>query len=422
MKIGKQLMLWLLLPTQLVLAQEQVTLTDCQNWAREYHPLLEQQSIYQQILELKLENNRTNYLPQLNLNAQATYQSDVTEIGLSLPSVNIPKVAKDQYKLYLDVKQNIWNGGLTKANENLEKAKEETNQQGVEVELYKVKKQVNSLFFTSFLVQQNLDLLDKKQETLEARKKQMDSAVKNGTLLKTELDQILAELVKIRQQKIELQSHRETALSALAILTGKDLNDLQTLVIEINDISFAGELSRPELILFEKQADVLAASSDLLQKKRNPKLFGFGQAGYGRPGLNMLNDEFDSFYLVGLGASWTVFDWKSTKREHEVIQLQQQLVITQQQQFERQINIALDGEFRKIQQIQNLLESDRELIELQERITKSAASKLENGTITASDYLQDLNAELAARITFETHKVQLEATKINYRNILGNNN
>ncbi len=421
MKIRRQLFLWLLFPAQLVLAQEQVTLIDCQQWAREYHPLLEQQAIYQQITELKLENNRINYLPQLSLNAQATYQSEVTEIGLSLPSVDIPEVAKDQYKLYLDVKQNIWDGGLTKANEILEKAKEKTNQQSVEVELYKVKEQVNSLFFTSFLVQQNLDLLDKKQETLEARKNQMGSAVKNGTLLQSELNQILAELVKIKQQRIELRSKRETVLSALAILTGKDLDDLQHLVIETNETSLAGELNRPELTLFEKQTDVLAASSDLLQKKRNPKLFGFGQAGYGRPGLNMLNDEFDSFYLIGLGVNWSAFDWKSTRREREVIQLQQQLVSTQQHQFERQISIALDGEYRKIQQIQDLLESDRELIELQEQITKSAASKLENGTITASDYLQDLNAEMGARITFETHKVQLEAAKINYRNIQGTN-
>ena len=421
MKTRKLLFLWFLLPAQLVPAQQPVTLSDCQHWAREYHPLLEQQEIYRQMNELNLENNRRNYLPRVGLNAQATYQSDVTEIGLSLPSVNLPEVAKDQYKLHLDVKQNIWDGGLTKANEILEKAKEKTNQQTVEVALYQVKEQVNSLFFTSFLVQQNLKLLDQKQETLEARKKQMESAVKNGVLLPSELNQILAELVKIRQHNIELSSKLETVLSALAILTGKGLNDLQHLVIETNEIWLAGKLNRPELALFEKQTDLLAASSELLQKKRNPKLFGFGQAGYGRPGLNMLNDEFDSFYLVGLGVNWTVFDWKNTRREREVIQLQQQLVNTQQQQFERQINIALDGEYRKIQQIQDLLESDRELIELQEQITKAAASKLENGTITASDYLQDLNAEMGARITFETHKVQLEAAKINYQNIQGTN-
>jgi outer membrane protein TolC len=133
----------------------------------------------------------------------------------------------------------------------------------------------------------------------------------------------------------------------------------------------------------------------------------------------MLNNEFDTYYMVGAGLNWTVFDWKNTKREQEIVQLQQEMVQTQQQQFEQNIQIAVDQEYRKTNQLQEILESDRELIGLQERITKSSASKLENGTITTSDYLKDLNAEMAARITFETHKVQMEAAKINYQNIRG---
>ena len=423
MKIRKQILfIWLFLPAQIVLSQEPVTLEQCQQWTREYHPLIGQKELYQKMSELKLENNATNYLPQVDFKAQATYQSDVTKVGISLPGVNIPEQSKDQYKMYLDVKQNIWDGGLTKANEILEKARKEANQQQVEVEVYKVKEQVNSLYFSSFLIQQNLELLLKKQETLDARKDRMDSAVKNGMLLSSELDQILAELVKVKQQKIELQSQRETVLSALAILTGKEPGALQNLDLESQEITFQTEISRPELGLFEKQTDQLEASSELLHKKRNPKLFGFGQAGYGRPGLNMLSNDFGTYGLVGIGVNWTVFDWKNTRREREVIQLQTQLIDTQEEQFERNIAIALDGEQKKIQKLQEILQSDRELIDLQTRITASSASKLENGTITSSDYIQDLNAEMAARITFESHKVQLEAAKINYQTINGNNN
>ncbi len=415
------ILLWFLLPAQLLLAQEPVTIEQCQQWARDYHPLLKQEEIYKKMSALKFENNATNYLPQIDLKAQATYQSEVTKIGISLPNMNIPEISKDQYKMYLDVKQTIWDGGLTKANEILERAKEKSNLQGVVVELYQVRERVNRLFFTSFLIQQNLELLVKKQETLDSRKSRMETAEEQGMLLASELDQILAEQIKVKQQQIELQSNRETVLSALSILTGKQLDDLQNLTIESTEFNLNNDLHRPELKLFETQTDLLVASSDLLHKKRNPKLFGFGQAGYGRPGLNMLNNDFSTYGLVGVGLNWTVFDWKNTRRERELIQLQQQLINTQQQQFERNVNIAMDGEYRKIKQLENILKSDRELIELQERITRSSASKLENGTITSSDYIQDLNAEIAARITLETHKIQVEAAKINYHTIKGNN-
>lgn len=419
MRKHELLLFMLLLPVKFAFAQNAVTLSDCQEWAREQHPLLDQKELYQQISELNLENDETNYLPQVIMKAQATYQSDVTKVGLSMPGINIPTVSKDQYKIYLDVNQNIWDGGLTKANEVLENAQAETNQQGVEVELYKIKEQVNTLFFSSFLVQQNLEVLARKQETLEAKRSVLESGVRNGAVLQSDLDLILAELVKVKQLKIELESNRETVLAALAILTGKQSSDLENLTIEQENVSLNDQLVRPEMNLFEKQSNVLSASTDLLQKKRNPKLFGFGQAGYGRPGLNMFNSKFDTYYLVGVGLNWSVFDWKNTKREKEVIELKQELIQTQQQQFERSVNIALDSELKKINQLNELIESDSELITLQERITKSSAAKLENGTITMSDYIKDLNAEMTARITYETHKVQLEEAKINYQNILG---
>jgi len=419
MKIRIVLLSLTLLSAQWLFAQQSVSLDDCQQWAHEVHPLLKQKELYEKMSALKLDNIQTAYLPQVDVKAQASYQSDVTHIGLSMPGIDIPTVAKDQYKAYLDVKQNIWDGGTSKARSELEKAQELTSQQAVEVDLYTVKEQVNNLFFASFLIQQNLDLQSKKQETLEARSKQMEGALANGAILQSDLDQVLAELIKVKQQQLELQSNRETALAALAILTGKQPADLQNLEIATSEIEQGIEISRPEMDLFREQTDLLSASADLTQKARNPRLFGFGQAGYGRPALNMLNNKFDTYYLVGVGLNWTLFDWKQTRRTKEVIQLQQEMVQTQQAQFERNINIALDGQSRKIAQIEQILKSDGELIELQERITTSSASKLENGTITTADYLQDLNAELAARITFETHKVQLESAKVNYRNLLG---
>ena len=419
MKIRMIMLSLILLSAPWLFAQQPVSLNDCQEWAREVHPLLKQQELYQKMSSLKLDNIQAGWLPQVEVKAQASYQSDVTHIGISLPGVDIPPVSKDQYKAYLDVTQNIWDGGLTKTRREVEKAQDLTNRQSVEVDLYQVKEQVDNLFFSSFLIQQNLDLLAKKQETLEARKSQMEGALANGAILQSDLDQVLAELIKVGQQQLELRSNRETALAALAILTGREPEDLQHLEIQSGEIGTNTEIRRPEMNLFRQQSELLAATSDLTQKARNPKVFGFGQAGYGRPALNMLNDHFDTYYLVGVGLNWTLFDWNQTKRSKEVIQLQQAMVRTNQTRFERDIHIALDGQNRKTEQLKQLLRSDRELIGLQERITQSSASKLENGTITTADYLQDLNAEMAARITFETHKVQLEAAKVNYQNLLG---
>jgi outer membrane protein TolC len=403
----------------LLLAQDPVTLEQCQQWARENHPVQKQSEIYQQILELKNENNATTFLPQVTLNGQATYQSDVTKIGLSLPNMNIPTVDKDQYKFYLDLKQIIWDGGLNKAREVVNKTESAGNQSAVEVELYQVKEKVNQFFFTSFLIQENLKIMEKKSETLAERRKILESAVKNGMVLSSELDQLLAELIKTNQLILELKSSRETVLSALAILTGKNSGEIDSLALTELSVLNDKPLMRPELDLFGKQNELLDANAELLKKQRNPKLFGFGQAGYGKPGLNMLNNEFDTYYLVGVGFNWNVFDWKNTTRQRQILKLQQDIVQTKQASFVRNIDMATDQQNRQIDQLTELLKTDEELIAVRERISKTSASKLDNGAITMADYIQDLNAETTARLTLETHKIQLKEARVKLGNIRG---
>ena len=412
--------IWLLLPASLLFAQEPVTLELCQQWARENQPVLKQSGLYQQILDLKNENNATSSLPQVTLNGQATYQSDVTKIGLSIPNMNIPTADKDQYKFYLDLKQTIWDGGLSKARKLINETENAGNQQQVEVELYQLKEKINQFYFTSFLIHENLKILDKKTETLDERRKLIESAVKNGMVLSSELDQLLAELIKTDQLILELKSNLETVQSGLAILTGKNADQFKNLQLTSQPILLDKPMMRPELDLFAKQSDLLSANSEILKKQRNPKLFGFGQAGYGKPGLNMLNNKFDTYYLVGLGFNWNVLDWKNTSRQRQVLKLQQEIVQTKQETFVRNIDLATDQQNKQIAQLTELMKTDQDLIEVRERITKTSASKLENGAITMADYILDLNAEITARLTLETHRIQLKEAQVKLENIRGN--
>jgi len=194
---------------------------------------------------------------------------------------------------------------------------------------------------------------------------------------------------------------------------------MKNLVLSGEPVLLEKPLTRPELDLFSKQNELLNANSEILQKQRNPKLFGFGQAGYGKPGLNMLNNQFDTYYLVGLGFSWNVLDWKTTKRQQQILKLQQNIVQTKQESFVRNIDLATDQQTKQINQISELMKSDQELIQIRERITKASASKLENGTITTADYIQDLNAETTARLMLETRKIQLKEAQIKLENIRG---
>ena len=57
---------------------------------------------------------------------------------------------------------------------------------------------------------------------------------------------------------------------------------------------------------------------------------------------------------------------------------------------------------------------DNEIIVLREKIVKEAASQLENGIITATEYLTDLNAAAQSKIDLQYHKIELAKAQVDY--------
>ena len=64
--------------------------------------------------------------------------------------------------------------------------------------------------------------------------------------------------------------------------------------------------------------------------------------------------------------------------------------------------------------------NDTEIIQLREKIVRSAEAQMKNGVITSSDYLNEVTQLFEAKINEQTHKVQLELAKANYQIIKGN--
>ncbi|MEY4926820.1 MAG: hypothetical protein RI894_1256, partial [Bacteroidota bacterium] len=144
------LSLVLLVGVQSGFAQTTVTLNECYEWARAAFPLLQQRDIIAANSVLQAQNVQLMYLPQVALNAQATYQSDVSGLPptLKIPGVEIAAVNKDQYKATLDIQQIIWDGGVIAQQKSNISASSTTDLQRIEVEAYKVRERVNQLFFT----------------------------------------------------------------------------------------------------------------------------------------------------------------------------------------------------------------------------------------------------------------------------------
>lgn len=392
-------------------AQTGITLDSCYKWARNNYPNLRQSGYLEQISRLKMENIETSWLPSVVLNGQATYQSDVTGIKIPLPTISIPTVSKDQYKVYAEFRQTIWDGGLSKASGRLEEAILKSNLNQLEVEIYKLNEQVSSAYFAALLAGSQVDIIREQLKSIQESRKSLESGFMNGVVEKSSLLAIDAEILAIRQNEIQAKTIRSSSLAVLSFLTGKVFNDEIKLALVQKDSNVSNTSQRPELALFSSQRNQLRTQSDLLRKSRLPKIAGFGQLGYGRPGLNMLNNNFDSYYFVGLGISWNALDWKKTLRQQQILDLQDKSIMRQEETFMQSLNILGSQQREQIRKIESFAVSDNEIIRLRNEITKVSESKLRNGAVTTADYIRDLQAETVAKLNAELHRIQLIEAK-----------
>ena len=409
---------------QIISGQEvkNITLDQCRKYAIENYPVANNKGLKSIYAGLKIENIKKRYLPELNLGLRATYQSDVPEMAFEIPnfpSLEIPKAPKDQYGISLDINQLLYDGGRGKALEKIKEAGLAADIQMLEVELYQLNSRINDIYLTILALQKNISLLESKKEELLTKLKSVSSAVKNGMMLKSNENLLKAELLSLDQKLIELQSARIGATGMLTELTGKVINEDTEFELPVVEIKNDGKLSRPEYYLFDLQNEQIENEMLFTEKQRMPVIGGFGQFGYGNPGLNMLNDEFDAYFIVGAKLSWNIYDWKKNKRDIKTLDLQKEMLDNQRKTFSLNQLSRLKSELAAINKFDEMLKLDDEIINQRNMIKNSASSQLEQGVITSADFIRFLNAEIQARINKEYHRIQLVQAKINYNNTYG---
>lgn len=409
---NKLVIVILLIFTLNATAQKTLTLQECYDMVDKNYPLVKQVGLLDQKSTYEIDALNTAKLPKIDLNAQATYQSDVIGLPVALPGVN--SLNKDQYRATLDVNQLIYNGGIIEANAKLKQAQTKTQQQQVALTIYALKNRINQYFFSILLLQEKKKLLESKDELLISKVKEVKVGVKYGAILPTSELVLEAERFKIKQQVTEINFENAKMLESLAQLTYAEINSTTILEAPTSEIKSENGL-RPELVFFELQNEQIESSKSVLAKSNSPKLYAFGQAGYGNPGLNMLDNSFQPFYIVGLKTSWNILDWGKVKKERKALDVAQELVQTEKENFELNNKLELQQLDKDIKKMKELLKSDLEIIQIHEKIVKSADAQMKNGVITTSDYLTEVIRLFEAKNNLAQHQVTLKLAQSNYQ-------
>ena len=403
---------FVLLMTSGLFAQDHLSLTQCYQLVDKNYPLVKQKELFETQNKIDSEIITNKSLPQLSFDAQATYQSEVTEVPI--PGTGIESLNKDQYRATATLSQLIYNGGLIDASLEAKTITSKAQQKQVEVNIYQLKKQVNQLYFSILLLQEKNALLNAKKEQLLSRIKEVKSGIEYGTILPASDKVLEAELIKIKQQFTDIVYNKISLFETLSALIGKDIETSSVLENPEINLNIENTISRPELELFQLKRDEIDANQQIISKQMVPKLSGFATGGYGNPGLNMLDNAFKGFYNVGVKLNWNVFDWNSNKKERESLLINKDIINNEVEIFNLNTNIELRQQEFEMKKIESFISSDYEIIELRKVILQSAESQLKNGVITSSAYITELTNLFEDETNLKTHNIQLLLIKANY--------
>ncbi|MBL0310924.1 MAG: TolC family protein [Bacteroidetes bacterium] len=399
---------------------ETLTLDGCYILAQENYPLFKQRDLIGKSKAYNIDNAKMGYLPQVNISAQATYQSDVTKIALppSVP-ITIEPPNKDQYKLYGEVNQSLTDAFLIEPQRKLALNRAEVEQQKLEVDLYQLKERVNQLYFGILLIDGQEEQVEILKRDLQSGIDKISAAIKNGVAYKSNLSELRAELLKADQRTIELKATRKAYVDMLGQFINRELTENTKLESPTPVLPSLG-LNRPELSFFDLQKKTLDTQDKLVVAKTLPRAGVFFQGGYANPALNFLKNEFAGYYITGIRFGWSLGGFYTLRKDKKLLDVNRSLIDIQRETFLFNTNFALKQQNAELDKLNDLIKSDDEIIGLREEVKNAAKAQLENGVITSSDFLTKLNAEDQARQNRLIHHIQLLMAQYNYKTTSGN--
>lgn len=406
----------LLLMVLTALTSRAQTLEECCRLAREHYPEIRQYDLIAETEQYNISNAARAWIPQVVLSGQATYQSatptypEAFNQMIAANGLDMSGVRKDQYKVVIDVSQNIWDGGQSKANREIVKAGAAVECSRVDVSLYDLQSRIQNLYFGILLLDERVAQTETLIEVLAANLNRIRTYYKNGVAMQSDIDAVEAELLTARQTLSQVEASRTSYRRMLEVFIGQPLTD-KTLTRPAMVEVASRTSSRPELAMFETQSYKIAAQRKAITASVMPRFSVFAQGYYGYPGLDMFKSmvsaEWTLNAIVGVRMSWNIGTFYTKKNNLNKLDAAERQISVQRDIFLFNTQMQTTQDDGEIARLRSALEDDNRIVELRRSVRMAAESRLENGVIDATDLLRKIADETTATLNRSTHEIEL---------------
>lgn len=406
----------------LILAQQpkELSLWDAYRLARENYPRTKQRGLIEKTKEYTLQNAARGYLPQLTVGGQATLQTDVNQWPAKLAGDGyaLPQYSKDQYKLFAEADQVLYDGGLIRAQQEAATITAVIAEKGLDVELHTLFSRVEQLYFGVLLFERQLLQNDTIQERIYEGLAVLQRRIDTGAAFIGGVDELEAQLLQAQDANLELHADRKAYLHMLMMLTGYSPSTPPVLV-DPPELSLQTAISRPDLDYYDYQKRNYDLQEKIAAAQVRPRISLFAQGGYGRPGLNIFSNDPAFYAIGGVRMTWAVGGWYTLKRRRQLADIGRRGIDLQKETFLLNTTMEQEQAIIEVLRYTVLSKDDGSIINLRTSARRSALVQLSRKLLSAHDYLTQVMAEDQARQAGILHQVRLRQSQYSYQTLIG---
>lgn len=403
-------------------ASAQTTLDECIGLAYDNYPQIKEMSLIEMTRGIDLKTAAYAWLPHLNVSGKATWQSEVVEMPIEIPGMDI-RIPHDQYGLTAEFTQQIWDGGTSHSQRELAEAGAEVKKTQLETNLWAIRSRVQNIYLGIILIDKQMRLNDLLRENLERNSEEVESLINGGVALPTDLDQVSVNILSCLQQRASLEADRRSYVKLLGLMTGRDMTGVELAIpqeaLDFQDDGVRDFATRPEMSLYSAQLKQNDVQLRQLKTLISPKLNLSLQGGYGRPGMNMLSGNFSAYFVAGLKLQWNIGALYTRGMDKRKLKADAQKIDLTRETFLLNSSVEAEQKSNAIEKARDVLDRDSEIIALRQRIREAGENQYREGTIKMNDYLSMLDEEYKAKANESMHEVQLMMAVYDMKNTLG---
>lgn len=415
------------------LSTQAITLKESLQMAHDNYPAIRQYQLIEQTRDFTLENASKGWLPQVSTSAGAYAFTDPIKSNEQIARMGI------DFKNYManasvTIRQNLYDGGEMAAQKEVTSAQSEVQKHQLHVSMYGINERVQQIYFSILLLDEQIVLNELHQKDLSTSEKNIRSLIKGGIANQSDLDAILVECLKLKQQKDAIVVSRQAYLQMLGVFIGKELmvseklekpsmesNVLRTPEGTTSDSSsslFLAKnwgINRPELQYYDSQNLLIDARRKQLDTRLRPTLSLFGMGMLHSKVSDMINY---GMLAGGISLSWNIGALYTRKNDIRKLEVQRQMNDIQREVFLFNNRLQNEHEYGIIASLRKQIAQDTEIISLRESIRSKSDRKVQLGTESVNELVRDINAVNLAKTQKAMHEIQLlqEIYKLKYIN------